>query len=230
MFSYPLSSPNYLLIIIILMFYASGRHEDSVSWFMGIADFWNSGFLSFFLILILNFLFCIGVSLINNVVIVSGEQWRDLAIHVHGSILFQIPLPSRLAEFHVLHSRSLLVIHSKYSSVYMPIPNSPTIPPTLATINPFSKSVNLFLFCKFTCSVSFQIPHIRNAVRYFSVSVWLKLQSVWLSLGLFVLPQMAWFHYVLWGRDLSSCWAVPVLMACFSYTFAHDCRSRQSCV
>ena len=74
MFSYPLSSPNYLLIIIILMFYASGRHEDSVSWFMGIADFWNSGFLSFFLILILNFLFCIGVSLINNVVIVSGEQ------------------------------------------------------------------------------------------------------------------------------------------------------------
>ena len=48
MFSYPLGSPNYLLIIIILMFYASGRHEDSVSWFMGVAVFWNSGFLSFF--------------------------------------------------------------------------------------------------------------------------------------------------------------------------------------
>ena len=47
MFSYSLGSPDYLLIII-LMFYASGRHKDSVSWFMGIAVSWNSGFLSFF--------------------------------------------------------------------------------------------------------------------------------------------------------------------------------------
>ena len=34
--------------------------------------------------------------LINKVVIVSGEQRRDSAIHVHVSILFQTPLPSRL--------------------------------------------------------------------------------------------------------------------------------------
>ena len=44
----------------------------------------------------------------------------------------QTPLPSRppltLSEFHVLSSRSLLAIHSKWSSVYMPIPNSLTIP------------------------------------------------------------------------------------------------------
>ena len=40
MFSYPLGSPNCLLIIIILLFYASGRHEDRVSWFTGIAVFW----------------------------------------------------------------------------------------------------------------------------------------------------------------------------------------------
>ena len=38
----------------------------------------------------------IGVELINNVVIVSGEQGRDLVIHIHVSILPQTPLPSRL--------------------------------------------------------------------------------------------------------------------------------------
>ena len=30
----------------------------------------------------------------NNVVIISGEQQRDSAIHIHVSILFQTPLPS----------------------------------------------------------------------------------------------------------------------------------------
>ena len=43
-----------------------------------------------------NFLFCIRVQLINNAVIVSGEQWRDSAIPIHVSILPQTPLPSRL--------------------------------------------------------------------------------------------------------------------------------------
>ena len=38
---------------------------------------------------VLNFLFCFGVQLINNVVIVSGEQQRDSAIHIHVSILLQ---------------------------------------------------------------------------------------------------------------------------------------------
>ena len=47
-------------------------------------------------IYIYNFLFCIGVQLINNVVIVSGEQWRDSAISIHVSIFPQTPLPSRL--------------------------------------------------------------------------------------------------------------------------------------
>ena len=45
---------------------------------------------------ILNFLFCIGLELINTVVIVSGEQGRDSAIHIHVPILCQIPLPSGL--------------------------------------------------------------------------------------------------------------------------------------
>ena len=43
-----------------------------------------------------HFLFCIGVMLINNVVIASGEQRRDSAIHIHVSILPQTLLPSRL--------------------------------------------------------------------------------------------------------------------------------------
>ena len=35
----------------------------------------------------LKFLFCIGVCLINNVVIISGGQQRDSATHIHVSIL-----------------------------------------------------------------------------------------------------------------------------------------------
>ena len=44
----------------------------------------------------------------------------------------QTPLPSRpphnTEQFPVLYSRSLLVIHFKYSSVYMSVPSSLTIP------------------------------------------------------------------------------------------------------
>ena len=60
-----------------------------------------------------------GVQSINNVVVISGEQGKDSAIHIHGYILPQTPLPSRLPHSleHVLFSRSLLVIHFKYSSV-----------------------------------------------------------------------------------------------------------------
>ena len=70
----------------------------------------------------LNF-FCTRVSPISDVVVVSCEQWRDSAIHIRTSILPQTPLPSRLAhntehcDNIVLHHRTLLVIHFKYSSV-----------------------------------------------------------------------------------------------------------------
>ena len=60
-------------------------------------------FLLFFFFQTLNSLFCIGVfywsiciGVINNVVVVSGEQQRDSAIHIHVSVLPQTPLPSRL--------------------------------------------------------------------------------------------------------------------------------------
>ena len=56
----------------------------------------NSKIYPLLVISFLNFLFYIGVYLINNVVIVLGEQQRDSAIHTHGSILPQTPLPSRL--------------------------------------------------------------------------------------------------------------------------------------
>ena len=42
------------------------------------------------------FFFCIGVQPVNSVVMVSGEQWRDSAIHIHASILPQTHLPFRL--------------------------------------------------------------------------------------------------------------------------------------
>ena len=40
--------------------------------------------------------FFIGVQSVNNVVVVSGEQWRDSAIQKHVSIFPQSPLPTRL--------------------------------------------------------------------------------------------------------------------------------------
>ena len=56
----------------------------------------------------------------NNVVVVSDEQWGDSAIYMRVSVLPQSPLPSSLPhgteqEFPVLCSRSLLVIYLKCS-------------------------------------------------------------------------------------------------------------------
>ena len=45
---------------------------------------------------VFNFLFCIEVQLIINVVIISGRQQRSSIIQIHASILPQAPLPSRL--------------------------------------------------------------------------------------------------------------------------------------
>ena len=66
------------------------------------------------LCLFFNFLFCIGVYLINDVVMVSGGQQRGSATHTHEPILPQTPLPSRPPHHIeqsslVLYSRSLLL-------------------------------------------------------------------------------------------------------------------------
>ena len=62
---------------------------------------------------------------INNVVIVSGEQQRDSAIHIHVSISPQAPLPSRLPHNveqsslcstvgHVIQYQECLIIHHPF--------------------------------------------------------------------------------------------------------------------
>ena len=84
-----------------------------------------------FLFICLTFYFLTGVQTINNV-IVLGEMQRDSTIHIHVSILPQTPSHPAchitLSRVLCLYSRSLLVIHFKYSSVHMSIPNSLTIP------------------------------------------------------------------------------------------------------
>ena len=84
-------------------------------------------FLSFF------FLFFIGAELINHVVLVLGVQLSDSFIHILVSILYQIIflfrlLPNIEHPSLCLYIRSLLTIYSNYSSVYIPIPNSLSIP------------------------------------------------------------------------------------------------------
>ena len=61
--------------------------SSSPQWWLS----WEYTFFFFF-----NFLSYIGVQSINNIVIVSGGQQRDSAIHIHVSILPQTPFPSRL--------------------------------------------------------------------------------------------------------------------------------------
>ena len=63
----------------------------------------------------------------NDVVIVSGEQRRDSAIHIYIPILPQTPLPSSLprdAEQSSLRLQQGLVSHFKHSRVCMSIPDS----------------------------------------------------------------------------------------------------------
>ena len=102
-----------------------------------------------FILYFLNFLFCIGVYLINNVVIVPGGQQRDSAIHIHASILSKTPSHP---GYHITQSRVpcavqqvivgyafyfiFLVMHFKYSSVYMSIQNSLSLLSTLPPWQP----------------------------------------------------------------------------------------------
>ena len=64
--------------------------------------------------------------------LVSGVQQSDPVIHTHVSILYQILFPLRL--LHNIEQSSLCYtvcpcwLSIIYSSVYMSVPNSPTIP------------------------------------------------------------------------------------------------------
>ena len=71
------------------------------------------------------FLFYIGVQFINNVLLVPGEGQSDSVIHIHLSILFQILFSIKLlSRVPCTIQLDILVIHFKYSSVYMLTPNS----------------------------------------------------------------------------------------------------------
>ena len=67
-----------------------GETKVVIRWLLPLKNFF------FFLFQTLDFLFCIWVQAINNVVVISGEQQRDSAMHMRVSILPQAPLPSRL--------------------------------------------------------------------------------------------------------------------------------------
>jgi len=69
------------------------------------------------------------LELINNVVIVSGIQQRESVIHIHVATPFQVLFPfgchHNIEQSLLCYTGNLLVINSKYSSVYLPIPNYP---------------------------------------------------------------------------------------------------------
>ena len=101
-----------------------------------------------------NFLFYIGLQSINHIVIISGTQQSNSAIHVHVSIFPQIFLPRLPCN---TEQRSLcyrlgpcLLFILGYRGVYILISNSLSLL-TLPAGNQslFSKSMSLFLFSKY---------------------------------------------------------------------------------
>ena len=115
--------------------------------------------------------------LVNNVVIVSGEQWRDSAIHIHAFILPQTPLSPRLpynieqSSMYYTGGPCWLSIF-KYSCVYMSIPNSQTIP---SPIFPPGNRKWKCLYFKNLISIS---------------SSWMRLRIVWESSEIVKTPNL----------------------------------------
>ena len=102
---------------------------------------------------------------VEKMVIVSGEQQRDSAIHSHVSILPQTLLPPRLPEntehsFPCYTVGAWLSLSNTYPSMYMSIPNSLTIPHHLPfPWQPWILSLSLWVsFCfvsMLICIISF---------------------------------------------------------------------------
>ena len=85
----------------------------------------------------------------NNLVIISGEEQRDSATHIHVPNLPQTCLPSRLPYNIEQSSISYTVDPFKYSSVYMSIPNSLTtypFPPILPPGNHTEESFCIHIY------------------------------------------------------------------------------------
>ena len=99
-----------------------------------------------------NFLFYIGIQLIDNIVLVSGVQQSDSVIRIHVSILFQILFPFRLLQSIEQSSLCytvgpwLSILNTAVCTCQSQTPNLslPPHPSPLVTISSFSKSVSLF--------------------------------------------------------------------------------------
>ena len=138
----------------------------------------------------------------------------------------------------MLSSRSLLVIHFKYSCVYTSILNSLSLP-SLATKSLFLKSVSLLLFHKFICIICFQLLPTRDVIRYFSFSD--LLHWVWQSLGSSVLLQTHYFilfngwvifHHVYVTHLLHPflCWWTFRLLPCLGCCKQHCSLHWDACI
>ena len=95
--------------------------------------------------------------MINNVVIVSGEQRRGSAIHIHVSILPQGPLPSRLP-------------HDWKRSVFIPIPKKGNTKKcsnyhTIALISHASKVTLKILQARLQQYVNCELPDVQAGFR-----------------------------------------------------------------
>ena len=116
----------------------------------------------------------------------------------------------------MLYSRSLLVIYFIYSSVYLSISNSQSIPlntpSSLVTISAISKSVSLILFCKYV-----HLYHLffkNSAYKWYhmiSVFLWLTSLSMIISGSIHVAANFIHFN----GWVIFHCIYVPHLLYLF---------------
>ena len=139
----------------------------------------------------------------NNAVIVPGGQQKDSAIYtcIHSPPNSPFHPGCRITWSRAPcgYRRTLMVTHFKYSSVYIMVSNSLSLPSDhsspLATVSSFSVhlyhsfvhlyKVHLYRFLN--------IPQIRDVMHYFPFSVWLSSLSISRSLGPSMLWQTAWF-------------------------------------
>ena len=114
---------------------------------------------------------------INNIVIVLGEQQRDPAIYIHvpiapsDSLLSRLPHSTeKISLCYTVGPCSLLVLNIAGCACPLQLPSylCPLFhSSSLAILNSFSKSVSLFLFCRFICIIYFLISTYKGCHMLF---------------------------------------------------------------